>query len=292
MTLLHHLPPDMTRVRLPKAVTQLVVRPHGCFAVTERSVYWLAADLFQPLSDTPLDPNQTYVVDPSATSPQLVAGFERGKLVAIAPDGRWMVTTDPSPEQASGQVQIWNLHTPHPFQPTQSLPIQPSFQLAILDSRHFVAFSHLTDPGHTYITGVYLEVFSRRGNRLGHFKIPLPLRTLALTKTPYRLLATEPNYPQSLLIIDLKPFRIQRVGLPIVPEKMTCTVWGYAIIDRAGTIVLLDPHGQLIGQITGPENPTAITFIQPHQLAIANWQQQQGYLYGINLRDLNLDILF
>ena len=289
---LRHPPPDMTRVRLPHPITQLVVRPHGCFAVTERSVYWLTAELFQPLSDTPLEPNQTYVVDASTTSPQLVAGFERGRLVAIAPDGRWMVTTDPSSEQTNGQVQIWHLRNPRPFQPHQSLAIQPSFQLAVLDSRHFVVFSHLTDSGHTYITGVHLEVFSRRGSRLGHFKIPLPLRTLALTKTPYRLIATEPSYPQSLLIIDLKPFRIQRVGLPIVPEKLTCTVWGYAIIDRAGQIVLIDPHGQLIGQIAGPAQPTAITFVQPHQLAIANWQQQQGYLYGINLRDLDLDILF
>lgn len=273
-------PTTMPRVRLPEAIAQLVVQPRGCWAVTQQAVYWLNAALFYPEPDTP--PSQ----------PQLLIEFERQSQVAIAPTGTWLATAQPTGTPATSQLKVWPLRH-FPYRPILTQPTPTPFQLLIPDARHLGVVSHLTDASsQSSITGVRIDLFSRRGTEVGCLKLPLPLRQLVPTLTPYRLLATEPQSPQSFLFLDLKPLRIQRVGLGLTPHLFAATSWGYAVISQAGQIILLDPYGQIMGEIAGPRQPTAIAFLSPQQLLIATWEETQGYLYGVNLQDLNLDILF
>jgi len=285
--LLRQPPPSMTRVRLPQAIAQISVQPQGCFAITHHAVYWLDGSLFHPHAE-PSTPTENL-----PANPQLVAEFARRTMVAIAPGGRWMATTSPIPEEATSPLQIWNLRQLRAFTPTMTSQQPSGFQLLVTDSRHVALFSHLTDPNsHTSITGVKIDVFSRRGTEAGKLKLPIPLRQIIPTPTPYRFLAIEPNYPNSLLFLDIKPLRIQRIGLGLVPHLMAATTWGYALISQDGQIILLDSYGQLVGQIAGPPQPTALSFLAPHQLLIATWEDTQGYLYEANLRDLDLAMLF
>ncbi|MDX2239401.1 MAG: serine/threonine-protein kinase [Leptolyngbyaceae cyanobacterium bins.302] len=287
--LLRQPPPSMTRVRLANPILNLVVQSDGCFAATQQGVYWLKAALFN------LVPESASHVAESATAlaiPQLVAEFDRHKLVAIAPNGRWMATLNQSTEQSS-QLHIWNLQNCQPFQPSVTVSTAPGFQLLALDSRHLAVFSHATDrSAQASIIGVHIDCFSRRGTEAGCLRLPVPLRRLTPSPTPYRFLATEPNHPNSLLFLDIKPLRIQRIGLDLVPDLIAATAWGYAVASQSGQIVLLNQYGEWIGHIDGPRSPTAIAFLAPHQLLIATWEDTHGYLFGVNLRDLDLDMLF
>jgi hypothetical protein len=153
-------------------------------------------------------------------------------------------------------------------------------------------FSHVTDAHSTCIVGVQLEVFTRRGNTVGALDLPIPLRQVGLTSTPYRLLATEPGQPNSVLFLDLKPIRVQRIGLEITPKFWAIAPWGYILADQDGQIELINSYGQSLGRIDGPENLTAIALIDAYHLAIATWRENQGYLHRIDLRQLDLDMVF
>lgn len=281
---------------LPSPVTNLVVQAQGCLAVTQQAVYKLPELLFQP-SSTPTLTADADAFDAEASStavamPQLVTKLGRGTMVAIAPTGYWMATSNPASETVASQIHLWNLRNLQPFQPVAPFHTPPCFQLLATDAHHLAVFSHQTDPASTCITGVQIDLFTRRGTNAGRLQLSLPLRHLTVTPTPYRLLAIEPNHPTSLLVLDLKPLRLRRIGLGLVPTLIAATVWGYAVMSQTGQIVLLDQYGQLIGTVDGPASPTALCFLAPHQLLIATWHEAQGYLYGVNLRELDLDLLF
>jgi serine/threonine-protein kinase len=284
---LNEPPAYMQRVRLPEAIAQLIVQDQGCFAVTHQAVYWLDRALFQPTVDPVLESAQAF------KSPQLIMEFERRSQVAISPSGHWMATTHPTADALISQLKLWKLPLSQPPKNFATRQIPTPFQLLIPDSRHLGVASHLTDASsQSSITGVQIDLISRRGTEGGCFQLPIPLRQLVPTPIPYRFLATEPQVPQACLFLDIKPLRIQRIGLDLTPHLFAATTWGFAVISQDGQIVLMDAYGQVMGQIAGPPQPTAFTFLSPQQLLIATWEETQGYLYGVNLQALELDILF
>lgn len=291
--------PQLAIVRLPQPITDLVVRPDGCFATTQQAAYWVSNRVFDSgIQSNGIQPHQKFppqvltTAVPNLPPPELI-DFEPEALVAIAPTGRWMATATSTADRSRSQVKVWNLQNLQPFRPAIAFETAACFQLLVLDSCHLVTFSNLTDlSSNACITGTAIEVFARRGNSLGAFKLPVPLRQVTPTRTSFRLMALEPGYSDSLLFLDLKPLRIQRVGLGMQPHLLTTAPWGYALTSREGMIVLLDPYGQAIGRIVGPVNPTAIVALPPQRLIITTWNKDQGNLYVINLQQLDLDILF
>jgi len=275
----------MTLINLPETVRELMVRPQGCFAVTERSVYFI------PLR---LDAE-------TAGIPQRVVTFDQSVMVAIAPQGGWMATAI-SPSDAENTVlTVWHLPKANVTKQTVLArvtacivhPRSRRFQLMALDSRHIAIFSHrLASPTGVSSTGLQLEILSRRGNLLGSFNFPLHLCSVISSTIPYHLLAMEQGHPQTLLFIDLKPLKMTRIGVTIAPIFFAATAWGYVLMAADGQIALLNHYGQRIGQIDGPANPTAIATVEPYGLLIATWDGEQGCLYTIDLSQLELDVVF
>lgn len=286
----------LTTIRLPDKVQQLVVRSQGCFAVTQRSVYWLPAGLLQSqvaqhgqkhLQQGGGDrfPSQHLV-------PHLIADFRKDFAVAIAPNGQWMATVPLEPTEGGTELSFWHLTRMHLIK-TITCPSSHLFQMMALDSRHIALFSHTVDPAsNTCITGALAEVFTRRGNAVGSLKLPVPLHHLLASPTPYRLLGLEPGHPNTVLLIDLKPLRISRIGLEISPILAAANDWGYILMATDGQIVLLDKYGQPVGRIQGPPSPVAIAPLNPYGLLISTWENGQGSLYTVDLRQLDLEFMF
>lgn len=295
-----------TTVRLAEPIQTLVVRPQGYFAITQRSIYALSSEVFQPGTDQDernhLPQSANHPVHWSQpVVPQLITEFSHDFHATIDPQGHWMATAVLEPDSVHSTLQIWKFtHLPsslqvNPVSLSAHHPVWLShlFQLSALDGRHLAAFSHQVDSlTQACIMGVGLQVFTRRGNLIGSFRLPLPLRSVATSYTPYQLLALEPGHPNSLLLIDLKPLRVQRVGLEIAPVQMATTSWGCVLMATDGRIVLLNHYGQRIGQINGPMHPTAISVLEPYGLLIATWDGEQGCLYTIDLRALDLEFVF
>ena len=206
-----------------------------------------------------------------------------------APSGRWYGAIDPH-RLIAGDLrhqQRW-VHPTDAPKYQQPLPFRLLGRLeAVLpaDSQHWVAVERL--PQQT----LKLHIIARRGLYLGALSVELPLRQLTPTAQPYRLLAIEPEGP-AVVLVDLKPFRVIRIGLEILPHRAAAMPWGYVVVSEAGELLVLDRETAPIGCIEVPQQVTALLPTSPHELMLANWTGQQSGLYNIDLRQFDLDILF
>lgn len=278
---------SLTTIRLPQPVLQMQICAQTCFVTTQQAVYRVA------VSQPDAVQQQLNASSTQQSNPQLIATLKPDTVLTLETNGCWMATATPSLDKTQSQLNIWNLQNAQPFKPPIALAIAPCFQLLALDSRHGAALSPITDSSaNACIVGTQIELFTRRGSKVGCISLPIPLRHLSLTQTPYRLLALEPGYPNSLVLLDLKPLRIERICLSLAPKFLVSTSWGYLVMDKTGQIVLINRMGQEIGQIDGLKNPTALALINPYQVAIATWNGTEGTLAIVDLRHLNLDIVF
>lgn len=312
-------------VVLPDPIQMLMVRSQGCFAIAPRSIYLLSADQLGTPATTADPPNL-----------QQLAQFPADCLTTIDPDGTWLATATVDAKDAkewSGvatALKIWHLPSRSAaplLRPVQSLELgslcRPK-QLLALDSKHFVvvstslmekpddlATSEKASDGNAALqegcqiccSGKTLfEGFTRRGNRVGSWNLPISIGQIASSTVPYRVVATETSSPKTLLLIDLKPLRVKRIGIRIVPAFIASTIWGYILVDAQGQIVLLDEDGQQVGHVCSPasvsgwadERVTAIAPFNSAYLLMATWSdaQQQGKLYTLDFRQLEVDLMF
>ena len=292
-------------VRLPQVVKELLVRPQGCFAIMQRSIYRVPVELFQTGVTLPSQKQLPYTASNSGSLvhllPELVAEFSGDFLAAIEANGRWMAVAALEADKVTSLLDVWSLSPIQSSKPvscnsgTSAAPRLAAnlFHLAMVDSRYVVAFSHLLDKGtHSYITGVLLEIFTRRGHPVITLSLPVPLRHLLGSAMPYRMIALEPGQPHSVLLIDLKPLKLLRVGVDIVPILIASASWGDILMAADGNIVVLDRYGLVVGRMVGPANPTAIAVLEPHGLLIATWAEGQGTLVTIDLKQVSTGILF
>jgi serine/threonine protein kinase len=272
---------------LPSPVRNLWLHAQGCFAVTSEAVYFL------PLFNQAAHP-----------TPQLVT-VPNQDFVAAA-KGNWLATLTTAVDADFNTLEFWHFSEMDfkfkPSTPPVKLALKGTasrVKLIALDSRHVAVVSGL--PSRTvssfpqseqYPSGSLVEGFTRRGDRLGSLVVPAPIGQVIATSIPYQLLATDLCNPQSVLLVDLKPFRITRLGVEIVPELLLATRWGYILADRQGQIVLLDREGQQISRIDGPAPITAIAPFNQSHLLVATWDGNKGNLYTVDLMQLDIDLLF
>lgn len=250
---------EISGARLPELVREMLVRPQGCFAITERSIYLCSN-------------NQT----------RLLTQLSQPFIADLDPQGRWAATNsawadDPTIEDASSTLRIWSL--PH-FKLVNAPVVYSSrpFKLLALDSRHLAALSHLID-------GTRLDFFNRRSQRVGALEILVNVAQVICTAKPNQLAATEPKHPKSLLIIDLKPLKLTRVRIDITPKFLAATAWGFVLVSEQGQIVLLDQNGNGLSRIEGLANPCAIAAFGEFGLLVATWNDGHGKLHTLNLKE-------
>lgn len=281
------------QMQLAEPVRAITLRPQEYFVLTQSrqhdslicSVYCLPKT--QTLST--FSNNQSeYVLDHY----QLLSLKCTGLATAIDPQGQWIAIAKAAIESgpAGNQTTLRILKLPG-LQPVK-LPVSCQFPtyLVALNSRYGIAIFN-QQINQAQKTGTILSVFTRRGSFIGILPLPIPLHLVTPSATfQYRLIAVEQDNLTSALLINLKPFKISRIGLEIAPVLITTTGWGYILADRHGKIVLLNHSGQRISAFEGPASPTAIATFKDYGLLIASWSGSQGTLHRIDLRQLNLDL--
>jgi serine/threonine-protein kinase len=273
-------------------VKDILLRPQGCFVVTETALYRVS---------------MTAQAKGRLTS-QYICDLYADEHVTVEQEGRWVAIAD-LPGQERGHLRFLPLACAHAPVWVSSTPIEIQvkgthprlLRLMPMDASHLaVAFRVASRPtskarsatnpdGHP---ATVFEVFTRRSNYIGSLTIPLEIGHFVATPTPYRLLATDEYETHSVLQIDLKPYRIARFGVEIAPKLLLATSWGSILVDKRGRIVLLDEEGRQIGRIDGPEHPTAIASFDHYGLLIATWDGNQGKLHTIDLRTCDIDLMF
>jgi serine/threonine protein kinase len=280
-------------VRLPESVQELAAFPAGCFVKTQSALY-LLSDASFAMQATQGKERLRQIPTSQVTSefslPKSILKFQQNFLVAIESRGAWIATATSSDAENHTTLKIWKTSGTEYCQQSLPNPFPNLFRLLTLDSRHIAAF--FRSPQENAQPGVFVQVVARRGQRLGVLHLPVVLKQVVLSAKPHRIAATEQHNPNSLLLIDLKPLRITRIALEIVPVLVTATPWGYVLADTQGQVVFLDSYGQRIGRIEVPGSPSALTSFEGSGLMISTWNSEQGYLYMLDLKQLGLDFLF
>ena len=262
----------------PLAAQPIYKLDQNCIAAIEPGGHWIAlvTDFrkVQPkkgrfrstLSFHPLPRRSVSMALPQYSMRLRVAGRAKRLLKAIALDSRHVAIISDGPHPRSN--------------PSKSKQILPDDAAAPSTER--------TNPRpplpKTMDRATYIEVFTRRGQKIALQYLPMCLGTVITTPKPYRLLATDQYDPTSILCIDLKPFRIQRFALDIKPQFLAATAWGYIAADVQGNIVFLDTSGDAVSALHGPPDLTAITFLAPQFLFLSTWKEGAGFLYTLDLK--------
>lgn len=277
--------PDPLRIHpmpVQGTVQHIIPNAHGCYVVTSEALYRLTQ------------------LQGQLPQPSQILHWEAPATVTLAPDHRWMAIAHIPPDQDTWQLQIYSLTEPVAalLTPKQnrhiSLP-HPNTTLVnaiALDQRHLVTFLQAPAADDTTQTNTWLDLVTRHGTFLTRLPVPVQIDQIHSTPIPYRLVASDRNDPQSLIVLDLKPYRIERLALGLIPHHVLATAWGYVVADASGKVLILDEFGQRVGQLELPFTPTAMAVFPPSGLVIATWNETWGHLHLIDLKTLNIDLLF
>ncbi|MBD2101159.1 serine/threonine protein kinase [Leptolyngbya sp. FACHB-261] len=243
-------------VDLHAEVRSLHLSSQGCYATTQEGVYQ---------------------VQPWAACRPLIEK-QQDLVGALDPDGRWL---------AVASRQVLTLLSPLSGRLIRQLSLPESTYLPSLNvlDRHHLAIVCGGEQSQ-------IQVLSRRGNCMEKFDLPMPITQAVTGRVPYHLLAASPREPKTLLLIDLKAFQVRRLFLGYLPTLLQSTPWGYIAAGARQTLTLLDPVGQIVGNLTLAGQPTAVIAHGPHHLLVATWAGTQGRLYYLDLSRLELELLF
>lgn len=253
--------PSATRQwQLDGVVRQLFNTSNGVIATTDQTLYCLTDQGSQPIATFP---------DPIDVAP----GHHRWMMVqAITiPNRFWLVDS---------QAKL-------PTSPRSFTVDQPegTVQSLFLDNRH-VVLADVTEQ----LT--HLHVVTRWGKPLGQLNLKTPVHQLVSSCGAYQFLALAGSHRSDLLVIQLKPFRVMRCRLDIEAVWLGELVVGFVGISQAGQLRIVNFQGQLIGHLDHLPRPSAIAFQPPYHLWLATSQGRSPRLHYIDIRKLDLDIIF
>lgn len=295
-------------IHFSEPIQQLLPTPSGFVVLTTNQIFWL--------QDTYFSAHQSLSAEREEPMKPLYL-LKHPCVAAIESHGHWLaVVTDERHDSDTKSHSQLSLHrlpcSPGAMAlPNTSIPLRVAhrakdlLQAIALDKRHLAIISdgpHPKSKNHTPPTSLqtsdqltplprnmnratYIEILTRRGQRLGLQYLPMKIDRVIKTTKPYQLLALDCYDPGSILCIDLKPFRLQRFVLDIHPRFLAATDWGYIAADGNGKIIFLDTSGYAVSGLNGPENLTSMTFLAPQFLILATWDGTEGFVHTLDLKE-------
>ncbi|MGD1932538.1 MAG: serine/threonine-protein kinase [Leptolyngbyaceae cyanobacterium] len=246
---------------LEHKVAQILHTVAGAVAVTAYAVYQLQ----------------------ETASVQLLMAFD--EPIAVLPGSdRWLIVRSAVSGADYWLVDVLSKVPVEPYWFTLLAPSEPTYALA-LNERYFLIAAvngHETD----------LQFITRWGQSLGHLHLQAPIHQLATSQIPNCFLAQAGTEKTDLLIVHLRPYRVIRCRLDIMFEWLGELVTGFVAISTTGQMRLVNFQGQVIGQVTNLPIPRAIAFQAPYHIWLTSEQSGKPQLHRLDIRELNLDIVF
>jgi serine/threonine-protein kinase len=126
--------------------------------------------------------------------------------------------------------------------------------------------------------------------------LPVPIEFGIATFTENRVLLLDADNHKNIFLLDLKPYRLVRIPLNYEVLMMVATPWGYAITGNYNgyqtILMFLDLRGNNIYNLIIDGEITAIAPIDINLLAIATLEISGCKLYTVNLKKLDIDLVF
>lgn len=178
------------------------------------------------------------------------------------------------------RIQIWHLATRKLIDLT--LPYRQVRGMVRLDANHWAVVSQ--EPA----TGQFkLLVVARRGQVVCKLPLPEAIGQICASTVPNQVVLVSRQTPHSLLIVDLRPYRLRRRLLNFAVDLIVNTSWGYLTASEDG-VRLLDYYGQELGKIAVSKRVTALALLGDQWIAIALGEE----VYVVDLKQLDIDLIF
>jgi serine/threonine protein kinase len=277
---------------LPQPPTYLSLSQQSCFVLTQSRLKTRGSYSFSlyglPRTSAPNQQHANLNTDAlilfSLTGEQVLLSFDQA--------GEWMTygvkTASDRPHSA---VRLQMLRLPEIGRIASQIKIAQLHQVQVLNQRYGVAVSQ-SAPEALVGAGSRLHLFNRRGQAVTTFDLPVTISQLTPSQiSASRCLALEAGQLGVGLLIDFQPWRVQRIPLPIAPDFIRGTPWGYLLANRQGQVALLNAFGESIADFQVPSPITEIAAFAVYGLLIATWQSDEGVLYTVDLRELKLDLV-
>ncbi len=253
---------------LPAPVKQFVPIPQGGMLVTATSLHLLSMTHGLGRIAQVADPVQT----------------------AIAPDGQWFATA-----QQTGSATVELLLRQLKSQPNEPIKISAASGVSIPTTAGEIVALLPLDADHVgLVMGQHqrtvFHLVTRRGTYEGSLSVSVAIANLVATTRPYRYLGLEVNCPQSLLIIDLKPFRVMRYRADISPKWLFGSAFGYGLLSQEGQFSLMNDAGQITHRLTNLPCPTAMVQVSPSQFLWSVPDPEGSRLYTMDFAAMGLAI--
>ncbi len=201
----------------------------------------------------------------------------------ISPSGDWFAIS------TGKQLEIRNLVYGHSMR--LEFTSRELSCIIAFDRHHLVAIANKSDTLESRAM-----VISRRGNIMYRLSLPIPIDYGIATFTSNRVLLREAGNHKNIFLLDLNPYRLARIPLEYDVLMMVATTWGYAIAAKYNEyqtiLILLDLSGHNINNLIIDGEVTAIEPVDISLLAIAISEISGYKLYVINLKKLEIDLVF
>ena len=170
--------------------------------------------------------------------------FPTNMVTAIYSPGNWLAVSWVT-EDLAADLAIYSIADAS-FQ--YSLASDRSWQsLIALDRRHIIGIHQNSEQQTEF------HLLNRRGHWLAKFTVKIQLdKVIYNPQYPNRLLATEVDNPQEVILIALEKFNLRRIPLKIEAEFIEPCQQGYLIGDRYGKIFLINYLGECLGRFQAP----------------------------------------
>ncbi|MGF1568486.1 MAG: serine/threonine-protein kinase [Nodosilinea sp.] len=215
---------------------------------------------------------------------------------AVAPNGRWFATyttttfTTATGDRCQSEILIRQLTldagSPVKISTPKQVPITTQegefVSILSLDNGHMALV--LRQSGRTIF-----HIVARRGHHLGCLSAAILIHSLVPTTRPYRYLGLEASSPEALLVIDLKPFRIVRYRVGVVPRWVFETPVGYGVVSQTGDCILVNAEGQITHRLAGLPSPTALVCLSPAQYLWSVPEGKGSRIYTVDLGQIGLN---
>ena len=202
---------------------------------------------------------------------------------AVSPHGDWLAIS------TGKQLEIRNLLYGRAMRLEFSL--RDLSCIIAYDQHHLLAIANKPETKESRAA-----IISRRCNIMQRLSLPIQINSGIATFTSDRVLLLEADNRHNIYLLDIKPYRLSRIPLPYEVSTMSPTPWGYALAGNYNKyqtiLMLLDLRGNSIGNLLIDGEVTAIAPIDINLLAIATAEVGGYKIYAINLKKLNIDLVF
>jgi len=161
----------------------------------------------------------------------------------------------------------------------------------LLNRRYGLVVSRYQCPKTEHISTQF-DLFQRRGHWLLQTQLPvnLSLITPALQRE-WQLAAFEDHPQQPLLVlVNFRPWRVQRLGLRFRPRFLCSTPWGYVVAGRR-SLNVVTYHGEIVGTAESEQEIHGVGFTGDRQLWLIRSSDQSYVLETWDITTWDIDLI-